>query len=169
MYVKNYYKSNYWSHINNLTINNYSFNNNKDSIIFNEKVNIKAKDYAIFSGDRMLFTINAFNRYTSIPKRYRNRKLPLEISRGFLDFDNYNITLPSNYTIEAIAEDVKLENEFGNYQISIKKISDDKLQYSRTLFIKNGTYTSQHYKKYRNFRKQISKYDKTKIVLIKKQ
>lgn len=166
--IHEYYKSDYWSYINNLTINNYSFINNKDSIIFNEKVNLTAKDYATNSGERMLFSINPFNRLTSLPKRYRNRKLPLEIPRGFIDTDLFEITLPEDYEIEALADNVTLKNKYGNYQFSIKKISSTLLKYSRSLYIKKGTYPSIEYKGYRNFLKQIAKYDKTKIVLIKK-
>jgi len=163
-----HYKSDYWPYINNLTIDSYTFSNNKDSIIFNEELKIKATDYSTFSGDRMLFILNAFNRVSSIPKRYRNRKLPLEIVRGFIDSDDFEIVLPDDFTIEAIPGNIKIENKFGSYQFSIEKLSDTKLKYARTFFLKKGIYPPSDYKSYRNFRKQIVKLDKTKIVLIKK-
>ena len=166
--IEEYYKSDYWSHINNMTLNNYNFINKKDSIIFEENVKIKATDYATFSGDRMLFVLNAFNRVSHIPKRYRNRKLPLEISRGFIDTDQFEITLPNDYNIEAIPNNINIENKFGSYQFSIEKVSPTKLKYSRTFLIKKGLHPAKDYKGYRNFRKQIVKFDKTKIVLIKK-
>jgi len=166
--IEEYYKSDYWSYINNMTLDNYSFNNKKDSIIFEENVAVKTTDYATFSGERMLFILNAFNRVSNIPKRYRNRKLPLEISRGFIDKDVFEITLPNDYTIEAMPENMKIENKFGMYQFSIEKISQTKIKYSRTFLIKKGLYPAKDYKSYRNFRKKIAKFDKTKIVLIKK-
>jgi len=166
--IEKHYNSNYWSYINNLKIGDYNFINNKDSIIFKEKVKIKASDYASFSGDRMLFIINTFNRVSHVPKRYRNRKLPLEISRGFIDKDLFEITLPNDYAIEAIPDNAKIENEFGLYQFSIEKISPTKLKYSRTFLINKGLYPAKDYKNYRNFRKQIAKLDKSKIILIKK-
>ncbi len=166
--IDEYYKDEYWSYINNLNIIDYSFTNDKDSIIFKEKVTIEASDYASFSGDRMLFIVNAFNKNTHVPKRYRNRKLPLKISRGFIDQDEFEIILPDTHTIEALADDVLLENTFGSYQFSIQKIEPNKLKYSRTLFIKKGTYSNTDYKSYRAFRKKTAKFDKTKIVLIKK-
>ena len=166
--VNKYYKSNYWSYINNLIIDNYHFDNNKDSVVFKENVSITARDYATFSGDRMLFTINAFNRVSRVPKRYRNRKLPLKISRGFIDTDEFEILLPEGYKIEALADNITIENKFGEYNFSIEKISKNKLKYYRTFFLKKGTHPKEEYKTYRNFRKQIAKHDKTKIVLIKK-
>jgi hypothetical protein len=166
--INEHYKSNYWSYINNLDILTYRFENNRDSIIFHENLSISATDYAMLSGERMLFEINAFNKYSNVPKRYRNRKLPLEISRGFHDLDEYFITLPENYVIEALDNPVLIENKFGKYQFSIEKISDTELKYSRELFIKKGTYAKDEYRSYRDFRKKIAKNDNTKIVLIKK-
>ncbi len=166
--VSKYYKSNYWSYINNLTLEDYDFINNRDSVIFKEKIKLNAKDYSTFSGERMLFVANAFNRVSKIPKRYRNRKLPLKISRGFIDNDVFEITLPEDYSIEALTDAIAISNKFGNYKFSIEKISPTKLKYSRTFLLKKGTHPKEDYKAYRNFRKQIAKYDKTKIVLIKK-
>ena len=166
--INKYYKSNYWSYINNLIIDNYHFDNNKDSVVFEENVTIKARDYATFSGERMLFTINAFNRVSRVPKRYRNRKLPLKISRGFIDVDEFVISLPEKYNIEALANNIIIKNKFGEYSFSIEKISEHKLKYYRTFFLKKGTHPKEEYKAYRNFRKQIAKHDKTKVVLIKK-
>ena len=166
--VHEYYKSDYWSYINNLTVNNYHFSNNRDGIIFKENVKIGASDYTTFSGDRMLFIVNAFNRVSHIPKRYRNRKLPLEISRGFVDSDEFIIDLPTEYSVEAIPKAVKMENKFGKYEFSIEKIAPAKLKYVRTFLLKKGTHPAKDYNDYRNFRKQIAKLDKSKIILIKK-
>lgn len=166
--INKYYKGNYWSYINNLTIDNYNFFNDRDSVIFKENVTISARDYVTFSGNRMLFTVNAFNRVSKVPKRYRNRKLPLKISRGFIDIDEFEIVLPDDYTIEALTDSISIENKFGEYKFLIEKVSDKKLIYSRTYYLKKGLHPKEDYKAYRKFRKQIAKYDKTKIVLIKK-
>tara|TARA_R110002073_G_scaffold40547_5_gene115103 strand:+ start:217447 stop:219357 length:1911 start_codon:yes stop_codon:yes gene_type:complete len=166
--INEHYKSGYWSYLNNLTLDTYQFTNDRDSILFTENVGITAKDYASFSGDRMLFTMNAFNRASYVPKRYRTRNLPLEIDRGFIDTDHFEITVPSGYVIEALSDAVTIENKFGRYQFSITKTSENKLNYTRTFFLKKGTYSKEDYKTYRNFRRQIAKHDQSKIVLLKK-
>jgi len=84
------------------------------------------------------------------------------------DKDSFEIRLPENYTIEALGDDVTIENKFGTYLFSVEKISDKKLKYSRTFLLKKGTYPKEDYAAFRNFRKKIAKHDKTKIVLIKK-
>jgi len=166
--IEKYYKNHYWSHINNLHITNYNFSNIKDSVIFKEKLKIKANNYATFSGDRMLFVSNALNRFSRVPKRYRNRKLPLEISRSFIDTDVFEITIPEDYKVEALPKAVIKENKFGKYEFTIEKISETKLKYTRLLLLNKGLYPAKFYKDYRNFRKDIAKNDKSKIVLIKK-
>ncbi len=160
-----YYK-NYWSNINNLEVLNYSFNNNKSDVEFTETVNIFAKNYASVTGERFIFSPNAFNKNTFIPSRYRNRKLQLEIQRGYLDEDEFQITIPEGYEIEAIPNNISIKNKFGEYVIQIESVNN-KIIYSRKLLINKGDYPKEEYESYRNFRKKISKTDNSKIVLKK--
>ena len=165
--IEEHYKSDYWSYVNNMDLKNYVFTNNRDSIIFTEDIELSASKYASFSGDRMLFAINAFNRALEVPKRYRNRKLPFEIARGFIDRDEFEIALPTNYTIEALPNNIDVKNKFGSYTLSIEKIDDKNLKYIRVFKLNEGFYPAKDYKAYRDFRKKIAKQDKNKIVLIK--
>ncbi|MEZ4840688.1 MAG: hypothetical protein R2821_04045 [Flavobacteriaceae bacterium] len=117
--VFDHYKSDYWSYINNLNILNYNFNNNKNDIVFTENLKVQATDYATISGDRMLFYLNTFNRPKDIPDRYRKRKLPFRISRGFFDEDEYTIALPDGYI--RLPVNISIENTFGKYSVSLEK------------------------------------------------
>ncbi|MET2985858.1 DUF3857 domain-containing protein [Aureibaculum conchae] len=165
--IEAHYKSDYWSYVNNINLKNYAFTNNRDSIIFTENIELGASKYASFSGDRMLFTINAFNRALDVPKRYRNRKLPFEIARGFIDKDEFKISLPADYNIEALPNNIDVKNKFGSYTLSIEKIDEKNLKYTRVFKLNEGLYPAKDYKAYRDFRKKIAKQDKNKIVLIK--
>lgn len=167
--VKEYYKGFYWPHISNLTLKKYTFKNDKKNIVFHENLNIEGENYVSLSNERMLFLPNAFNRVSSTPKRYRTRKLPFEISRGFIDTDEFEITLPQDYFIGSLPQNVSLENKYGIYQFSIEKIDDYTLKYLRTFSLKKGIYPNNEYNDYRNFRKKVAKYDKTKLVLTKKK
>ncbi|MGJ8733495.1 MAG: DUF3857 domain-containing protein [Cellulophaga sp.] len=166
--VKKHYAS-YWSYINNLTINNYNFLNNRDSIVFTENVSLEAVNYASVSGERLLFRVNVLNRNNGVPDRYRSRKLPLEIQRGYLDEDEFNVLLPNSFKVEAMPNNTLIENEFGMYSVSYKLSEDLKnVEYKRKLLIKEGYYPKEKYKDYRDFRKKVSLLDNTKIVLVKK-
>ncbi|QWX84177.1 DUF3857 domain-containing protein [Cellulophaga sp. HaHaR_3_176] len=162
-----YYKDN-WSNVNNLLIDEFSFENDKNQIEFTEKLNVSATNYTSKSGDRILFAFNAFNKNKYVPKRYRNRKLPFKINRGYLDEDEFVIHLPEGFTIEAMPSIKTIKNEFGSYILSFKTLEEGKtIQYNRKLLIKEGEYTKDEYEEYRNFRKEIASTDNSKIVLIK--
>ena len=111
--------------------------------------------------------MNPLNQLTSIPQRYRNRKFPLEISRGFYDEENYTIELPQGLKCESIPEPVKVEDKFGIYSLTIKENSPGKLSINRSLLIRKGTFDKSEYENFRKFREQIARFDGTKLLLIK--
>ncbi|MCL6295562.1 DUF3857 domain-containing protein [Jejuia spongiicola] len=160
-----YYKE-YWSNVNNLEVLNYKFENNKTNVEFIEEINIKAKNYASLNGERLIFTPNMFNKNSFIPDRYRNRKLPVEIQRGYFDEDRFSITIPKEYVIEGLPTNTFIENKFGEYHIEYVK-DGNKILYKRKLMIFKGKHSNTEYESYRNFRKKISKTDNSKIVLKK--
>lgn len=162
-----YYK-NYWRNINNISLGEIKHSNDKKNVNFTETIAFNASSYGVISGERILFVPNALNQYGYVPNRYRNRKYPVEVQRGFFDEDNYKIQLPTNYTIEAIPEDIVLETKFGKYTRSIQKNEDGSLQYKRSLQKNEGYYPKEEYKSYRQFFKNIVKQDNAKVVLIKK-
>ncbi len=159
---------NYWGHINNLKLRNYKFKNNREEISFKEELNLEAQNYATKSGDRILFAPNAFNQNSYVPNRYRTRKLPFEIQRGFLDEDEFVISLPEGYEVEAIPEKAGIENEFGAYKMSVTKSeTDSTLTYRRGFLIKEGAHASGKYESYRAFRKEVARMDNAQIVIVK--
>ncbi len=161
--ITNYYKRS-WENVNNLVIDDFQFENNRTTIEFGEKLKISAVNYASKANDRLLFSPNAFNRITDVPKRYRNRKLPFEIQRGFLDEDEFQIKIPEGFTVEAIPESIRLENKFGTYNFTVEK-QDDQLVLRRTFAMKQGEFSKSDYAEYRDFMKKVVKYDASKIVL----
>ena len=160
-----YYKE-YWGNVNNLEIEKYSFDNNKDTVEFTENIKAHAKDYGIFNGERLIFEIDMFNKNKFVPERYRNRRLPLKIQRGYFDEDNSVVIIPEGYEVEALPENIMISNEFGEYKIEFKT-DDNKVIYNRRLLIRHGNYPKTKYGSYRNFRKKISKNDSSKIILKK--
>lgn len=161
--VNEYYKY-HWSYINNLEILGYKFHNNKVDVEFTEDIDVEASAYASVSGDRLLFKPNVFNQNSYVPTRYRSRKMPIDISRGYLDEDIFKVEIPEGFEIEALPENIDIKNKFGEYHFEIST-SDNIIIYKRKLFLKKGQYPNTDYKNYRDFRKHISKADNSKIVL----
>ncbi|UII80728.1 DUF3857 domain-containing protein [Flagellimonas sp. CMM7] len=161
-----YYKK-YWGYVNNLSLQNISFKNDKEEIIFEEELEITAENYLSPTEEKLLFAPNISNRNLAIPERCRNRKRELVIFRGYLDEDEFTIHLPDNYKPETLIQPVNLETKFGNYQVELTEKTPGVLQYNRRLLIKSGRYAKEDYESYRNFRKQIARYDNSRIVLTK--
>ncbi len=165
--VNKYYK-NYFSNINNLTLEDIKFSNNTDSLIFTENISLEADNYTDISGERIIFVVNAFNQYKRIPQRYRRRSTPFEVSRGFSDYDEFVVALPSNYTIEAIPDNFEIKTKFGEYKIEFILENENQIMYKRTLISYEGFYPKEDYEDFRNFREQVSRNDNAKIVMVKK-
>lgn len=157
----------FWDNINNMTLRSIDLKNNKKEGQFEENIAFTATNYGTVSGNRMIITLNAFNVIGRAPKRVRNRKLPVAVSNGFYDIDIVTIKLPSDYTIEAIADDVLIDTKYGSYTMTVEKIDEHNLKYTRKFLLKAGDYPKEEYEHYRNFRRKVVKSDKSKIVLIK--
>jgi transglutaminase-like putative cysteine protease len=162
-----HYKSGVWGYNNNLEVESVKLKNDKEQVVFTEDFLISIEDYATVTDAEILFRVNFFNKNRFIPKRYRNRKLPLQISRGFKDEDESIIEIPKGYQVESLFEDKSIINKFGMYQISIEKIDEYHIKYKRTLFIKEGLYPKEDYKAYRAFRRKVAMNDNLRIALIK--
>ncbi len=164
---KDKYYNNFFREINNLDLLKIDVKNNDKDIKFTEKIEFNAENYAVESGDKMLVRLNIVNTSQYIPKRIRNRKLPLEIQYGYIDKDDVIINLPTDYKIEAIASSNTVDTKFGSYSVEIEKISEKQLIYKRTLLVRQGLYSMNDYDAYRKFRKKINQLDNLKIVLTK--
>jgi transglutaminase-like putative cysteine protease len=164
--IVKYYKK-YWHNINNLNIGSFGFLNDKNEISMKETVSLEAKNYASISQNRILFALNPFNKIEHVPKRYRVRKRPFEILRGFLDMDEYEINIPSGYSIEALPASQTIKTEFGEYTVTIESKDGQIIRYNKSFALNSGTYPPEKYKEYRDFRKKVAKQENAKVVLTK--
>ncbi len=162
-YVKN------WRNINNLSLSKTHFENDKENVSFEETVELEALNYAAVNGSRLFLSVNAFNNSNYVPSRYRDRKSPVKFFRGFLFEDNYIISLPDSYQIEAFPDSVSIDTKFGTYTLELVANEDHTITLTRKLFLKEGDYPKEDYKAFRDFFKDISNYDNSKIVLNKKE
>ncbi|WP_271406992.1 DUF3857 domain-containing protein [Tenacibaculum soleae] len=174
-HIKNYtkkeldkhYKSRVWNYNNNLEIENVVLENNKEKIEFTEKINANIKNFATVKDNSYLFKLNVFNRITSTPKRYRNRKRVLEIDRGFTDKDSFTFKIPEGYSILNLPLNKYISNKFGTYKIAFEKINETSFKYNREFSLKKGIHPKEEYKAYRKFRKTVAKYDNLRTELTK--
>ncbi|WP_435416416.1 DUF3857 domain-containing protein [Polaribacter aestuariivivens] len=162
------YKTNDWSYNNNLEIESAKLTNNKTDVIFTEEIETSIKNYATINDTEYIFRVNVFGRNSYVPKRYRKRKLPLKIYRGYKDEDTFTITIPEGYNLQSLPPEKVITSKFGNYKVNISKIDDSSFSYHRTISIKEGVYPKEDYELYRSFRRSIAKYENVRIVITPK-
>tara|TARA_R110001632_G_scaffold101470_1_gene209117 strand:- start:8155 stop:10092 length:1938 start_codon:yes stop_codon:yes gene_type:complete len=165
--LKKIYKSNIWDYNNNLEVSSITYENDRDSIVFREKIETTIDGYATINENDYLFRVNLFNRNSFVPKRYRERKLPLEITRGFKDINEYTYKIPEGYSIKFLPQEKKITTKFGSYKVTFTKIDDNTFIYKKSLLIKAGEYPKEDYALYRKFRKSVAKYENIRISLLK--
>jgi len=156
-----------WGHLNNLSLANIQFKNDKNRVAFTENLNFETKNYISTAGDRILLNPNVFNRYGYLPVTEKNRTLPLKIRRGKTYRDAIDILLPDGYKIEAIFEPINIISKFGTYKASVEKVADSKISYKREFVLNSGTFPKEEYNNFVKFIQQVVKKDKSKIVLAK--
>lgn len=165
--LEKYYKSSRWSYNNNLEIKSTKLTNDKKNVIFTENITTTVADYGSIMGNELLLRVNIFNRDTYVPKRYRTRNYPLQISRGYKDVDDFTITIPEGYNITTLPPKYEITTKFGTYSMEVKKVDDKTLTYHKSILIKEGTFPKEDYKLYRKFRKRIAKQENLRIALQK--
>lgn len=157
----------YWSNINNLKLEKITFENNKKDILFTEKAKLAAQKYGAFVGNKMMVVLNAYNQYSGGVKRIRNRKVPFEIARGFVDEDEITIQLPNGFALEFLPPAFERKTKFGTYSFTCEKKENNTLLYKRIFTVNTGKYSNKEYDEYRLFLEQVSQNDNAKIILTK--
>jgi hypothetical protein len=126
---------------------------------------VSIKNYASVNEQEYLFRVNVFNKNSFVPKRYRSRKLPLKISRGYKDVDQYEIKIPEGYVLGVLPLEKIISSKFGTYKVTFTKIDDTTFKYHKIMILKEGVYPKENYNEYRNFRRSITKYENLRIAI----
>ncbi|MEN8248502.1 MAG: DUF3857 and transglutaminase domain-containing protein [Bacteroidota bacterium] len=130
-----------------------------------ESLEIEAIDFASITGDRIFFEANLLNQSASVPKKIRDRKTDIYVNSAYNDVDSIHFVLPEGYHVEHLPENKSIKTDFGEYSTSYN-LSDDGLIYVRKRVRWKGVYQSDQYEEFRNEMKEISREDKTKVVLV---
>lgn len=142
-----------------------NFLNDRDRAVAKYDIDFKANNYSKNAGNSMIFRavpIYADNVY----KTEENRMLPFELRQSFEDDYEIDFSIPQNYKIEELPENVVLNSEFGTYTLSFVK-NGENLKVKRMIKINKGLYPKEKYNDYVNFRKKTINIDNSKILISK--
>ena len=142
-----------------------NFLNDKDNAIAKFDLDFKAHNYSKNAGSSIIFRAVPIYSNT-VYKTDENRELPFELRQSFEDEYEINFTVPKNYKLDEIPENVTVNSEFGTYKLNFVK-SGDELKVNRTIRINKGLYPKEKYNDYINFRKKTLNLDNSKILISK--
>jgi hypothetical protein len=88
------------------------------------------------------------------------------LRQSYEDEFEINFTIPKNYKIDELPDNVNISSEFGLYKLSFVK-NGEELKVNRTIRINKGLYPKEKYNDYINFRKKTINIDNSKILISK--
>lgn len=155
--------------INNLTINNYSFDKTDGPFpTATRKLDASISRYGTINGQRLMFAPKAIDRFSAVLENIKDRKYPIVYTSDFTDYDTINITIPTGYKVEFLPSGVDLKNDFGEFKSQVVQ-EGNQLHFTRYYTRWKGTYEPAKYAELRDFYKKMIKADENKVVLIKEQ
>lgn len=161
--VKKKYK-NSWADLPKLNIQDIQFENDKEAVVFTEKIQLTSEGFAKKVGNRLVFNVNPLNASVVVPRKYSERKNPFVINSGFIDEDFYTYILPENYHVDAFPDPFEIDTKFGKYALEIK-VEHAKLIVYRRFQLNSGDYAKDEYEEFRNFLIEAQKKDQSKVVI----
>lgn len=131
-------------------------------------IDSEIKRYASVSGKRMFIPIIPFEKLDGIPNKDEDRKFDIYLRLSKVYFDSVLISLPENYNLEYVPNDINLTTRFGSYQLKVTE--KDKLVIAeRKLIVNKGTFPKASYPEFVEFYQAIQKNDNSKVILKKKE
>lgn len=143
-----------------------NFINDRDNAIVKYDLDFKANNYSKNAGNSIIFRAVPVYSNTSVYKTEESRELPFELKQSFEDDYEIAFTIPKNYKIDEIPDNVSFNSEFGTYTLKFVK-NGEELKVNRIIRINKGLYPKEKYNDYISFRKKIINIDNSKILITK--
>lgn len=131
-----------------------------------EKISIKANNYATVTGKRMFLVPNILTRGGMKLEADPNRKSDIRFNFSYRDVDSVTITLPAGYKPESLPAPVAVAVKFGSYSSAVS-IKGNTLTYIRKIERKDGTFPAADYPELVKFYATMLRSDRSRLVLVK--
>ncbi|HKP85630.1 MAG TPA: DUF3857 domain-containing protein [Blastocatellia bacterium] len=131
------------------------------------KVNFSAPGYGqVMQGRLLVFKPAIVARRESIPLTGTERKHPVVLQSNAYS-ETVTVKLPAGFDVDELPDPVKMDAPFGNYTTSYV-VKDGKLNFTRTLVVRNATIPVADYAQVRGFFEKIRVAESLPVVLAKK-
>ena len=147
----------------------FDYTQNKNGLpSINEKLEVKAYNFATVSGKRIFITPNILNRSGTKISDHDKRISPIRLSFEFTDIDTVEIKVPDGYVPESLPAGEALDTKFGKYSTTFSFVPG-RIIYSRLMQRNSGYYPASDGDALRDFYDLVYRSDRGRIVLVKKE
>lgn len=154
-----------FNHLHGVTIEKNEFTNNWRDAIFIANYKLNIPSYAKKQGNMFIFNLIPINQEQTSIKKVKERTFDFMIYYAYIDEVSYNLTIPNAIKQGIVFEPIMISTEFGNYSLKIDKINENQYKISRIYQQLEGIFSKEKYNDYVDFRRQISGYDQSKILI----
>lgn len=158
---------NRFSYLQGISFKKKEFDNDWKNAVFTSNFEFSAPNYAKIQGNNIILNIIPVNKEETSVKKMKDRKFDFNIETGYVDEVFYTLTLPSGYKLPQKFEAITVKSAFGEYQLEINPKENNTFEIKRIYKQFSGTFSKEKYNEYVEFRRQISGYDNTKLLLEK--
>lgn len=151
----------------NNKLKEYRFDNNRDEAHFKTELEFEFNQFGQLIGDDMLVHVLPFGRSKTNLKKDNQRKFPFEVDYGYLDQSEFEMKLPQNYKLSEEMSPILYIDQFGYYSLTVEQKDQNTLLIKRKLKLNDGSYTKDQFNDFVEFRRKVSSFDNSKILLQK--
>ena len=163
--VEKYYKDQ-WGLVAGLRLDAYSFADNKDTEILEERLIVTAPDYIKSLGNsvvlRPYILLDNIN-YRINASLVKKREFYLSSSKTFVS--EFTILLPDDLSVETLPEPIEVCYTFGKYMVKMDKVDAHTIKYYREISQIKGVYPKEEYVNYVKMLQLAKKKDALNILL----
>ena len=120
-------------------------------------------------GKRLFIPVNPIHSNQFVLSKDTHRKTPVVIDLGYQKVDSLFFEIPANFQIESGIDSLTLETSFGTFEAKSIPLDDDRFGFIRMLKVKKQVVAPSNYEDLRQFFLQITKWDQSRMVLIKRK
>lgn len=131
-----------------------------------ERAEATVPRFASFTGNRMFLPLWLFMDSPGTYPKSDSRKFDFIRTFAYMDADTLLMDYPAGYTVESLPSPVSLDTRFGKYSMKAES-NGNSLKVIRRVEMEKGRFPASEFSAFAEYLRQISKADKSKIVLIK--
>lgn len=130
-------------------------------------VQIENPRYATRTESRIFVPVNKLNRWEgNLPDLQEERVEDINLGYSFWEQDQSRITIPPDFSVEALPDPIELNTDFGTFRVRINSTENNAIEIHRVLELRKHNFSADRYNDIKEFFARIIEYDKKNIVLV---